>query len=103
MAKKFTFKKEPRETGLRGVGNSPSTQIKLEGKVVGSIDPPHWSDANFCYKVRFAIVQEPTKDDPCPFAWATLRAQFGSESEVREHVNVNFEELVTLGLHKFES
>jgi hypothetical protein len=102
IATRFTFKKEPRETGLAGtVRPYPNTQIKLAGKTVGTIYAPN-RVASDKWSVGFMVEKEPTPTNPCPFAWKTLKRRFDSEPEAREFVQSNAAELIAWGLYGHE-
>jgi len=78
--KKFTFKKEKKETGLRAVGNPwQSVYIKLDGKVVGRIDAPNWRSQDNKWTIRLAVKQKPEPDSPADFGWVTLKTRFDLE------------------------
>lgn len=65
---KFTFKKEPRETGLAGVGNpNPDTRIKHNKKVVGCITGPNWMSKDNKWTVRFQVDE---KEEGKGWRWA---------------------------------
>ena len=65
---KFTFKKQPRETGLRAVGKPyPDTDIKVNKKRVGYISAPNWQTKSYAWLVRFAVKKESTIDNPAGF------------------------------------
>ena len=96
-AKKFTFKKEKRETGLAGVGNpNPDTQIKLDKKQVGIIVGPNWNTEDHKWRVRFAVKDENN------FTWKTLKMRFDDEPSARIFVNQHIEALLNWNLHSFE-
>ena len=97
MGKKFTFRKDPRETGLAGVGNPyPNTNIKWEKKVVGCISAPSWNTTDNKWGIRLMV----KKDERPGWAWVRLKARFDTEPEAREFLNENVEKLVVIGLHQ---
>lgn len=90
MASKFTFKRHKRETGLASVVHShPWVDIKLAGKVVGSIRPPSAFTSD-TWRVMFMVVSEAEK---CGWAWAMLKAHYESEQEAREYIVANSERI----------
>jgi hypothetical protein len=94
----FTFKKEPKETGLAAVGNPNSqTQIKLKKKQVGYIAGPSWSSKDLLWRVKFAVSEGKS------FKWVTLKATFETEPEARTYLTTNFERITnTFSLHSLE-
>ena len=100
-ATKFTFKKEPRETGLRAVGHSqPDTVIKLEKLPVGRIIAPCWSMEDGLWRVQVRIAKAPTPEEPCEFRNAMLKKRFETEPEARQFLQSNFDSLIAWGLHQ---
>ncbi len=87
--KKFRFKKEPRETGLRAVGHPhANTKIKLDGGEVGWIHAPSWSTKDNKWEVWIRV-----KQDGENWANRKLKPRFDSEPEAREYLNARFEAL----------
>lgn len=101
---KLTFKKHPKETGLRAVGNPyPSVDIKLAGKRVGMIDAPNWQSKDRKWVIRLAIKQTPEPGYPAPFGWVTLKAKFDDEKAARAFVTTNSEDIqAKFELYSFE-
>ena len=85
----FTFRKEPRETGLSSIANpNPSTKVKLNGKVVGMIAAPsRFGESKWA--PRITIKKEITTDSPCPWKWIFFKAKFDTEPEAREWFKKN--------------
>lgn len=104
MGKKFTFKKEKKETGLRAVGNPyQSVYIKLNGCVVGMIDAPNWQSKDHKWAIRLAIKETPQPGYPANFAWITLKTKFDIEAGAREFLSIFGDELqAKFDLHLFE-
>jgi hypothetical protein len=95
MMAKFTFKKEPRETGLRSVGRPyPDTQIKLEGKRVGMIAAPSRFGGD-AWQVRLVQKLEPTEADPCPWRWIFFKTTHETEADAREWLRQNATAIVS--------
>ena len=101
---KFTFKKQPRETGLRAVGTPyPNVDIKMDKKIVGYISAPNWTSKKHCWKVRFSVDTESTKESPCPWRWYTLAKKFDSEDSARQWLKENASGIVEkLSLYSFD-
>ena len=100
---KFTFKKQPKETGLRAVGTPyPDTDIKVNKKVVGYISAPNWQTKTIAWKIRLAVKKEITTDDPAGLKWVSAKKVFGSEADARQWIKENTEELSNLDLYYFE-
>jgi hypothetical protein len=100
-AKKFTFKKEKRETGLASIGaGDPPTDIKLEKKIVGTIVGPTWRSEDNLWRVRLMKKSDAPEDHG--WKWTTLKATFENEPAARVYLNENFDRVVALGLHQEE-
>lgn len=77
---KFTFKREPRETGLRGVAQLyPDVQIKLNGKQIGLIRGPNPHASHAGWKASFMVVS----DEHPGWRWIRMAHEDQSESEAR--------------------
>lgn len=97
MANKFTFKKQPRETGLAGVGNPhPDTYIKHNKKVVGCISSPNWRTPDNKWRIRLTVKDE---NDHCDWKWISLKKTFDTEPEAREFLNKHIDALLAKNLH----
>ena len=82
--KPFTFKKQPRETGLRGVANpTPATEVKLGGKRVGTIHPPSYRFGDDLWSISVSVKQEPSKASPASFRWIKFKQRFETEAKAR--------------------
>lgn len=94
----FTFKKEPKETGLAAVGNPNSdTQIKLKKKQVGYIAGPSWNSKDSLWHVRFAVSEGKS------FKWVKLKAAFETEPAARAYLTEHFERITkSFALHPLE-
>ena len=106
MAKKqkFTFKKQPRETGLASVGNPhPDTDIKHNKKLVGYISSPNWSSPDNKWRIRLTVKKSEPDDNPnCDWKWIVLKKTFDTEPEAREFLNANVVEILDKNLHHDE-
>lgn len=97
----FTFKKEPCETGLAGVGNpNPSTIIKLKKRQVGSINGPNWNSDDDKWHVRLIIKDE--KEEYCGWKWVKLKVTFDDEPSARVYLNEHHERIMALNLHQLD-
>jgi len=84
---KFTFKKEPRAVGpARGASRGQASDIKLGGKLVGSISPPHWSDNHSDWKVRFMVVDPESRSG---WRHTVMKRRFANGDEAREWVKLH--------------
>lgn len=82
--KKFTFKKQPKETGLRAVGHPyPCVDIKLDGKVVGTIYAPNWQLKGW----RPALMVYIADSENCNWSWWQPKKVFETEQEARDWLN----------------
>jgi hypothetical protein len=95
MAKKFfTFKKEPRETGLMSVGHPHQTVcVKHDKKECGVIAPPSWNSKDNKWDVRLKVKQEPTAKDHCSWKWIYIKERFDDEQSARDWLNANVEKI----------
>lgn len=84
----FTFKKHVK-TGRYKSFDHDCTDIKLKGKVVGSIN----EGSNRKYRISFAIKKEKTEEDPAPFKWARLQAVCDDEDHARNIIRKHSAEL----------
>lgn len=104
MPTKFTFKKEPRETGLRAIGSpGPNTTIKLDGMEIGIISAPFWASKDNLWSVRLMVKQTPSVDDPCDWHWTQLKQRFNTETDARSFLNEHFVNMVAFNLYQMPS
>lgn len=91
---KPTFKKQPKETGLRSIASpDPVVDIKLNKKVIGFISPPYWSSERHKWSIYFRIKKEVTNESRCPWRNAKLKVEFDTEDEARTYITTNWESL----------
>lgn len=91
---RFTFKKEPKETGLSAVGHPyQSVNVKLNGKAVGIIHAPSWNSEGWRFMV---MVNEPSNQN-CPWSWRRIKT-FTTELESRLWVLENADLLLKMNL-----
>lgn len=88
---KFTFRKEPKVTGLAGIAQPhQGSSIKLGGKICGKIAAPSRFGADpDNYRVRLMVVQPETEEDPAGWRWVTFKAQFKSDEDARAWLQAN--------------
>lgn len=95
QANKFTFKKQPKATGLGAVGyTKQSIYIKLEGKICGSIDAPNWTTKDNLYSIRLMVFKDQPDSNPnCNWKWITFKFKSGNPEECKQFLNDNFLEI----------
>jgi hypothetical protein len=97
--KGLSFKKQKRETGLRGVGNTyPDTVIRLDGRRCGTINAPNWRSKDGLWRVSL------TRKTSESFEWVFFKARFPTEAEARSWVIEKWDTLKANAspLHSFE-
>ena len=96
---KFTFKRKPKETGLRGVGHPyASVRIKVGGKAVGVIAAPSWSTKDGKWGVAFTVkkMEKLTDGNPnCDWMWLFVKERFEEEEEARQWVKEHAEKTLS--------
>ena len=87
---KLSFKKNPKETGLAGVGNPyPSTKIQANKKWCGSIHPPTWKSNDNLWRVSIMVIKSDIMEDKnpnCPWRWVHFSKTFETVELAREWV-----------------
>jgi|GEM_PF-4184558 len=94
-AAKLTFKKQPRETGLRAVGySSQSIDVKLNKKTFGTINAPNWQTADNLYGVSIMVMKTAEITDSnsnCDWKRINFRARFADPEQAKiwfqEHID----------------
>jgi hypothetical protein len=88
---KLSFKKQPRETGLAGVGYPhPNTSIKIDGKKVGEISAPTWMSKDDLWHIMFMVKKSKLDNNPnCDWRWIFLKKGFDTEIEGRNFIKEN--------------
>lgn len=83
---KFTFKKDPKITGLASVGHREGADIKYKGKKVGRLSAPQWNSRNNLWGIRFTALKtyKLAEGENCPWYWITLKQTFDSEKQCRD-------------------
>ena len=96
---KFTYRRQPRETGLRGIVEPrPKTDIKLNKLIVGYINPPSRYNGDK-WNITIAVKTE----GQCPFRWAQFKTKFDSEEEARKWLDGHAESVISkYDLYQFE-
>jgi len=95
---KFTFKKQPKETGLASVGNPwQNVDIKHNKKIVGTIYAPNWMSKDGKWRVSVMVETESGK-----WEWRTFKVRFDDEQSARKWVQEHAEALVNMKLHHEE-
>ena len=85
--KKFTFKNQPKETGLASVGNpNPQTDVKFEKKLCGLISPPNWQSKGRLYTIMLSIKNV---DSSTGWSWITFKKRTETLQEAKEWLNTN--------------
>lgn len=88
---KVTFKREPREKGLRAVGNThQSVDIKSNKKKFGAIIAPNWRTKDNKWGVQFCVEKDETITDNnpnCSWMWVSIAKRFDTEDDARAYVN----------------
>ena len=87
----FTFKKQPRSSGLAGIGETEWVDIKVKKKVCGSITGGGWRD-NDGYKIRLTVVD---KTSPIGWNWVQLKFRGKNADECREFLKERYESITT--------
>jgi len=103
---RISFKKQPRETGLANAANPwPTTDIKVNKKIVGHIKPPTWMSDNKRWEINISIEGSEPNNPNCSWRWISPKYKPDNESEGREWVKKHLENFLTknnLQLHYFD-
>lgn len=92
--KSFTFKNQPKATGLAAVGNRiPNVTIKHNGKIVGWIDSPK-ARKNEC-TLYFHVKREPTPDWKSNFYNVQMQHVTDSVEEMKLWLKENTESILS--------
>jgi hypothetical protein len=75
---KFTFKKDPKITGLASVGHQEGVDIKYRGRKVGRIDAPQWNIKTRQWKISFTALKmyKLAEGENCKWYWIVLKRGF---------------------------
>lgn len=104
---KLTFKKQAPATGLARVTlPEPDTYIKLDGKIVGSIFAPHYTDPDRRWRIRLMVEKTNELNDGnpnCTWMSVILKARFNDEQRARSFFREKLEQIQrTYRLHQLE-
>jgi hypothetical protein len=96
MKDKFTFKSNPKFTGLQRIGaGTPDVQIKYKGKRCGFIS---FNDSAFSKTKGISISlhqkKEPSKDDPASFSCVRYKQRFDSLDAAKKCLQFNISNLL---------
>ena len=96
---RFTFKKDPRQTGLASVGYpDPDTVIKHDGRMVGVICAPNWQGPDNKWSV---CLYAPAADSVCGWKVLRMKKRFDTEPEARAALQASADTLIP-HLHHME-
>lgn len=96
MTSKFTFKKEPKPTGLYSIGNpNPNTKIKHNKLEIGYISGPSWQSIDDKWRIRLMVDGQ----SEGTWKWVIIKTVFDSEPEARIWIETNSEKILALNLH----
>ena len=91
-ARKFTFKKQPKETGLAAIGHPyPDVDIKLKKLVIGYIDAPTHLTLDSKWRIRLKVVNVNMTPG---WQWITLKGVFDTEKEARTFLQLHTDEIL---------
>ena len=97
----FTYKKH-RHSGRYRSFEPEFHDIKLKAKKVGYIaEPAHFSKEQG-YGISFAVKKDPTREQPAPFKWVSVKKRFSSVEDAKAFLVEHFDELIKeLDLYSF--
>lgn len=92
---KFTFKTTKPTGRYRSFGKDYH-EIKVKGIVCGAIthlESDAWNkypeDQEGKYAIRLMVDKEPTKEQPAPFKWSTIKQKFDSLEDAKKFITDN--------------
>ena len=89
---KLTFRREPKQTGLSGVGNPyASVQIKRNKREVGLIAAPNWQTKDGKWGVGLMVKDE--ESSSFGWKWVFFKARHDNEDAARAWVTENAERI----------
>ena len=98
----FTYKKTIHEGRYRSF-EPEQHEIKLKGKVVGSISEAFHTSGRTGFGVSFAVSRQSTKENPAPFRWLYLKTRFKDAAEAKAFLRQHFDNITgALNLYSFE-
>lgn len=93
---KLTFKNEPKETGLRAVGNTAGAAVKVGGKRCGTIMGAGWKGG---HRVQIAV----KSDERIGWSWVMPSHEDDDLRRMKDWVRDNFSRIIGDNqLHFFE-
>lgn len=101
----ISFKKQPKETGLRRIASPyPHVDIKVNKKKCGNISPPNWSSVDNNWRIQICVKKpEPDNNPNCDWKWMMVKKDFDNEKEARQWCKDNLQSAVEgYELHYFE-
>lgn len=94
---KFTFKRQPKATGLARIDKPySSVDVKYKGKMMGVIAPPSIHSKEYVWTARFTV------KDGNSWKWLTFKRRFETEQDARDFFQDQIEFLLMQDLHYFE-
>lgn len=85
---KFTFKLQPKATGLAAVGNSrQSADIKFNKQVCGLITAPNWMSKSNEYTASITVKHNDPTITHCDWKWLTLKIKSDDIQVVKDWLN----------------
>lgn len=103
---KFTFKLEPKITGLASVGHCfQNSAIKFDKKVVGLISAPNWRRQGYTAAFTVKKTAEEFAESPnCEWKWIFFKKKTDTLEEIKEWLNASIETILAkYTLHEIES
>lgn len=97
MSKKFTFKKQPKPTGLARIGAGEGIIIKYLGKKCGNIVFPNYSSNRKGWYIQLLVKfddREINEDSPCQFRNIILKYKPTDAEDAKKFLNDNFEAIM---------
>lgn len=98
---KFTFRKQPRITGLAGVGYpKQSIDIKLHNRRIGTIYAPNWRNDN--WEIWLSVFKKDINEDDNPNCeWSNINLGFVSfsEDEAKDFLQKNIDKILKYNLY----
>jgi len=93
---KFTFKLEPKTTGLASVGHCyQNAAIKFDKKVVGLISAPNWRKQGYTAAFTVKKTAEELAEYPnCEWKWIHFKKTTDTLEEIKEWLNASIETIL---------
>ena len=103
---KLSFKKQPRETGLRAVGQIPSSKVKINGKVCGWISGPSYKNTSLSNKstIGISFFKKDINEDGNPNCrWKNVFFKHPDNFNSHEELKAYATEMIIPAIEKMES